>query len=173
LKHIRGMLFLVFVLCATVPILADDIHPDFTEGGRANSGVDLSYSNHLQNDSASHNFGVSTFSDREFRIESNPSALISDFIKDDDRSDFAAGQRSTLGTNRHLLSLSYLGSNLGSSLGRDGGEYWGGGDGAPPVVLNPVSVLPTPEPGSLTLFLIGLAGLGIIVYRRQPLKSAA
>jgi hypothetical protein len=173
LKHMRGMLFLAVVLSTTVPILADDIHPSFTGGDRAASVVDLSHSNRLQNDSASQNLGVSAFSDNEFRIESNSNVLITDFIKDDDRSDFAAGQNSTLGSNTQKMSLSHLGANLGGSLGRDGRESWGGGDGAPSVVLNPVSVLPTPEPGSLTLFLIGLAGLGTILYRRQPLKSTA
>jgi len=169
----REMLFLAVVLCAAVPILADDIHPNFTEGDGAAVGVNLSNSSRLQNDSASRNFGPSTFTDHEFQFESNSSALITDFIKDDDRSDFAAGQRSTPGANGHLLSLSYRRSNLGGSFERSGAEYWGGGDGTPSVVLNPVSVLPTPEPGCLTLFLIGLTGLWISVYRRRPLKSTA
>jgi PEP-CTERM motif-containing protein len=146
MKHRHGTFFLAVVLSTAAPIFADEIPANFTQGDKGSVSMPGWLDKDALKDSfASCNLGLSTFKEDEFRIESNPAVLVSDFGKDGKIS-LDVPLNSGLGPNDRPASLFDLSSNRDS-------------DG-------PLSVVATPEPGSFTLLLFGLAALEIIGYRR-------
>jgi hypothetical protein len=81
---------------------------------------------------------------------------------------------SRLSTSNNHIELFALGSNEGNAFGKDndhnawrkhGDKGRDGGD-------VPISSVAVPEPGSQLSLLFGLAGLGILFFRRNSLKQA-
>lgn len=172
LKHKHGSFFLAVVLSTAAPAFADRISVDRMDGDRGSVSLqELPNRNVVQDASASRKFGLSRFKEDELRIEFNPAVRMSDFSKDAKISDLGALLNSGSGPNSHQASLFDLGSQHGDSFRWDAEkaerkhhERDRDNDDGPLVAV--------PEPGSGTLLLFDLAGLGMIVYRRNALKNA-
>jgi hypothetical protein len=172
LKHRHGSFLLAVVLSTAAPAFADRIPADFRDGDR--DSVSMQWCPHKKASQA-RNLGLSTFKEDEFCIEFSPSVPMSDFRKDGKISDVRALRNSGPGSDNRQMSLFDLDSKHGDSFGRDHeqGRWkhnenerdWDDDEG-------PRGVVATPEPGSQTLLLFGLAGLGIIMFRRNALKNA-
>lgn len=176
MEHRHGSFLLAVVLSTAAPAFADRIPADFRDGDRGSVSMQgFPHKRALQDASVARNFGLSTFKEDEFRIEFSPAVRMSDFRKDGKISDVGALLNSGPGSDNRQMSLFDLGSKHGDSFGRDNeqGRWkhnenerdWDDGDG-------PRCVVATPEPGSQTLLLFGLAGLGMIMFRRNALKNA-
>jgi hypothetical protein len=174
LRYRHGSLFLALALSTAVPTFADKVLVDFSDGDRGSVYTQaLTNGKGLQGASVYRNSSLSTLEEEEFRSESNPVVLVGDFSNDSKISDLDTLLNSSLDSSGHQVSLFDLRFNLDQYWERDGGKGWDdhnrwkriGNDGPPPVVV-------TPEPGSLTLLLFGLAGLAMIAYRCNSLKNA-
>jgi len=153
MKHGHGTFFLAVVLSTSAPVFADKTTLNFVQGDKDSASIpEGPRRNAFQDSSASRTFGLPTLKEDEFRIESNSAVIKSDFGMDCKISELDALSNSGLGPNDRLTSLYGLSSN------RDGDD--------------PLSVTAAPEPGSLTLLPFGLAGLGVLVFRRTALKNA-
>jgi hypothetical protein len=164
LKYRHGSLFLAVALSTAAPAFADKIPADFRDGDRGSVYKQaLPNAKGLQGASVYRNSSLSTFKEEEFRSEFNPVVLMGDFSNDSKISDLDTLLNSGLGSNGHQVSLFDLRFNHDEFWGRDGGKDWDnhyrrerdGNDGA-------LSVVVTPEAGSRTLLLFGLAGLAMI-----------
>jgi hypothetical protein len=173
-KHRRELFFLAVILSPAVPAFADQIPADLRDGDRGSASVQLLPSDKaLQGASGVRKFSLATFKEGEYRIEFTPATPMSDFGNDSKIADLGMLLSSGLGSNGHQVNPFDLRFNHGEFWGRDGGRDWDnhrrrgrdGNDGA-------LSAAVTPEPGSRTLLVFGLAGLAMITYRRNSLKSA-
>ncbi len=174
MKYGRGLLFLTVALSVAAPAFADKITADFRDGDRGSVYTQaLPDAKGLQGASVYRNSSLSTFKEEGFRSEFSPIVLMVDFNNHSKISDLDMLLKSGLAWNGHQVSLFDLRRNHNRSWGRDGGKDWDnhnrwerdGNEGAQSVIV-------TPEPGSPTLLLFGLAGLAMIGYRRDALKSA-
>lgn len=174
MKHRRELFFIAVILSSAVSAFADQIPADLRDGDRGSASAQLLRNDRaLRGASGVRNFSLGTFKEGEVRIGFTSAIPMSDFSKDAKTSDLGALLNSEFGSTNHQVSPFNLSFNHDEFWGRDGGRDWDnhrrrgrdGNDGA-------LSVVVTPEPGSLTLLLFGLAGLGMIVYRRNPLKNA-
>jgi hypothetical protein len=174
LRYRHGLLFLALALSTAVPAFADKVQVDFRDGDKGSVYTQsLPNAKELNGASVYRNSGLSTSRGEEFRSEFNGVVLLGEFSNESKISDLDTLLNSGLGANGYQVSLFDLRFNHGEFWERDGGKDWDNhnrwdrdGTGGT------LSVVSTPEPGSLTLLLFGLAGLGMIVYRRDALKDA-
>jgi hypothetical protein len=139
--------FLAVILSAATPTFADTIPADLHSGETASR-----YS-------------------RQW-IHGNTSAV--DFTSGDTKTaEVVVQPESGISASNAQLNLFGLGSNIGYALGRDNDKGWWGHKGNGQVGGRGVaSLVAAPEPSSQLLLLIGLAGLGLLFYRRNSVKQA-
>lgn len=175
LKYRHGSLFLAVALFAAAPAFADKIPADFrvADGGSVYMQA-LPNAKALPGVSVYRNSNLRALKEGQFPGAFHPVFLMSGFANDSKIADLDTLLISGMVSNGHQAGLLDLHFNHADLWGRDGGSRWpnhprwgwdGGNDGAP-------SAVAIPEPRSLTLLLFGLAGLGLFVYRRNPLKNA-
>ena len=174
MKQIRGSFFLAVILSTAAPGFADQIAVDRTDGDRGSVSTQARFHEEaLQDVSALRHFGLSALKEGEFQIEFDPDIRMSDFSKDGRIAILTSQVSSGPSTGDRQVMLFDVDSRYGDSFGRneeEGHRKYNGrgeddGDGR-------VSLVAIPEPGSRTLLLFGLTGLGMMAYRRNSLKNA-
>jgi hypothetical protein len=171
LRRRHELFFLALVLSTAASAFADKIPDSFRDGdGASVYAQGSSDQKAFQAVSVHRDFGVSEFKEDEFGIEFNPAVQMWDFGKDLKISEVGRPSNFGLDTGKDEMRLFYLGSHHGDLFRRDKEKGWSShndndlGDGD--ATLSVVAV-PEPKPGTLLLF--GLAGLGMILYRRVTL----
>ena len=173
MKQARGLFFLAVILSTAAPGFADQIPADRMDRDRGSVSMQgLFHEKALQDVSALRHFGLNALKEDEFQIESIPYVRMSDLTKDGRIAILVTHVSSGPGSNDRQVRLFDIDSR-GDRFGRNekkahrkhNGRDRGDGDG-------PVSIVATPEPGSRTLLLFGLTGLGMVFYRRNWLRNA-
>ena len=176
MKHIQGTLLLALMLATAAPAFADTI-PGHSKGG--NSYVSFSEGFAAQQDSQSSSARCNFFLGSVREMGSQTSSMagassgeIAKGEKDSERgASLGAGLGSAgLGSDGHSVKLIDFGAGQGASSEKEknknkdrtynGGDGDGNGTGSGSGVLSPT--IPVAEPGSQTLLLFGLAGLGML-----------
>ena len=174
MKQARGSFFLAVILSTAAPGFADQIPADRMDEDRGSVSMQrLFHERALQEVSALRHFGLSALKEDEFRIESNRYVRMSDFSKDGGIAIVAVQVGSGPGSSNRQVSLFDVDSRYSDSFGRNEEKAhrklnWKGGDDGD----GRVSLVAIPEPGSRTLLLFGLTGLGMVFYRRNWLRNA-
>jgi hypothetical protein len=178
LKSYQAALLLAVILAAPALALADNIlghsrsgntYVTFSEGFSEEQGP--------QSGSARCNFLLSSMKRNGIETNSVARASFSEFTKGDKGANFVAPLNTEVESHSDQIKLVNFGGNQGASSDKgkvgenhneaDGDKNEeGSGSGIP---LLEISVA---EPGSQTLLLFGLAGLGMLFYRRKTLTNA-
>jgi hypothetical protein len=180
LKNKPGTLLLAVVLATAVPAFADSIP------GHSRSGSNfVSFSEGLtdqqdsQASSARCNFLVSSVKEEGSKTSSFSPASFSEFAKGEKGANFGVYLSTGMGSDIRPPTVTDFGGNEGASSdkndGKDKGKHNGtDGDGNGTGVGSgvPDPSIPIAEPGSQTLLLVGLAGLGMVFSRRRTLTNA-
>ena len=175
LKYRHGSLFLAVALSPPRPLLPTKSLPTLGSpmGVRSTCRLCLML-RALPGVSVYRNSNLRALKEGRFPGAFHPCIPDSGFANDSKIADLDTLLISGMVSNGRRAGLLDLHFNHADLWGRDGGSRWpnhprwgwdGGNDGAP-------SAVAVPEPRSLTLLLFGLAGLGLFVYRRNPLKNA-
>jgi hypothetical protein len=111
-------------------------------------------------------------------IKENGSATIS-FAKDEKGANLGAFLSTGVDSNAHPVTLVDFGADQGASSDNDkdkgkGKQAGGSGNGNGTTSSNsaPSPLIAVAEPGSQSLLLFGLAGVGVLFYRRKTLTLA-
>ena len=163
-KH--GTLFLAFVLAAAAPAFADSVPGHSKDTNKyVTFSEDFLGQQDSQGNSAKCNFLSGSPNEAGSQKGSFSAAPFSGFSR---------GESAT-----YTLKLVDFGSSHGSSADKDNGKGKGkhdgkdkDGDGSGAGGGTPSPLIAIPEPGSQSLLLFGLAGLGMFVYRRKSLTNA-
>jgi len=154
LKRVHGLTYLVITLLAAAPTFADKIPVEFRAA----------------NESSVYTQGVAQ-QENEFQMECSSASPIRDMSSDDKVLDLGRSLNAELELGSHNLidfdsnrvdDAILVNERVRSNRFERGGENGGVG----------LFATITPEPGSGTLLLLGLAGLGMMLYRRDALKNA-
>ena len=176
MKHIQGTLLLALMLATAAPAFADTI-PGHSKGG--NSYVSFSEGFAAQQDSQSSsarcNFFLGSVREIGSQTSSMAGASSGEIAKGEKDSERGASLGASLGSaglgsDGHSVKLIDFGAGQGASSEKEknknkdrthnGGDGEGNGTGSGSGVLS--STIPVAEPGSQTLLLFGLAGLGML-----------
>jgi hypothetical protein len=179
LKNKQGTLLLAVVLAAAAPAFADSI-PGHSRSGNNYVAFSegLTEQQDLKGNSARCNFLVSSIKEEGAKASSFAPASFSEFAKGANLGTYlSTGQRSDMpppkvvdfGGNQGASSDNNNGKGKGKHNGTDGD---GNGNGTGVGSGTPEPLIPIAEPGSQTLVLSGLAGLGMLFYRRKSMTSA-
>jgi hypothetical protein len=183
LKNKQGTMLLVVVLAAAAPAFADSI-PGHSRSGNNYVAFSegLTDQRDLQGNSARCNFLISSIKEEGSKTSSFAPASFSEFAKGANlgtylstglRSDMPPPKVVDFGGNQGASSDNNNGKGKGKHNGTDGdGGGNGNGNGTGVGSGTPEPLIPIAEPGSQTLVLSGLAGLGLLFYRRKSLTSA-
>jgi MYXO-CTERM domain-containing protein len=179
-KNPRAALFLAVILAAPAFALADSI-PGHSKSG--NNYVTFSEGfteqQDLQGSSARCNFLLGSIKEIGSNTNSIPHAAFSEFAKGDKGSNFGALPNAGVESDSREVNLAdFRGDgNKSSSFERDKGKgrgkHNGDGDGSTSGTGSetPLPVASVAEPASQTLLLFGLAGLGMLFFRRKTLTN--
>ena len=165
LKNPRAAVILAIVLITPAMAAADNI------SGRSKSGSNhLTFSDgltdeqDLQGNAARCNFLLGSPTENGTRTGSIAATSLSGLAKGPD---VQSPKVVDLGVNPGASSDKDKGKPKGKHNGTDnGGNGAGVGNGAPSPLIA------VPEPGAQTLLLFGLAGFGVVFYRRKALTNA-
>jgi len=163
-------LLLAVILAAPAFAFADNI-PGHSKSGNNYVAFSegLTDQQDSQGNSARCNFLLSS-------IKENGSET-SSFAKDEKGANLGTYLSTGVDSNAHPVTLVDFGANQGASSDKDKGKGKRGGGAGNENGTTSGSGAPSPliavaEPGSQTLLLFGLAGLGVLFYRRKTLTSA-
>ena len=154
MKYGHGLMYLGIALLAAAPAFADRIPVEFREANEGSGYTQAVYSH-----------------ENEFRVEYSPASPIRGLSSDGKALDLGRSLNAELELGSHNLidfdsnrvdDAILVNERVRSNRFERGGENGGVG----------LFATITPEPGSGTLLLLGLAGLGMMLYRRDALKNA-
>ena len=170
MKPKQAPLLLAVILAAPAFAFADNI-PGHSKSGNNYVAFSegLTDQQDSQGNSARCNFLLSS-------IKENGSET-SSFAKDEKGANLGTYLSTGVDSNAHPVTLVDFGANQGASSDKDKGKGKRGGGAGNENGTTSGSGAPSPliavaEPGSQTLLLFGLAGLGVLFYRRKTLTSA-
>jgi hypothetical protein len=180
LQNKQGTLLLAVILAAPAFAFADNI-PAHSKGGSKYVSLSEGFTGQqeLQDSSARCSFLFSSPKENGVQTPSISGATFSDIAKGDGGANLGALAGAGTGSDSRPGTGGDFGGNGGTSSGGDQGKgrgkhNGGNGDGAGSGVGSgdPAPVASVAEPGSRTLLLFGLAGFGMIFYRRRMLMIA-
>ena len=182
MKNKQATLLLAVILAAPAFAVADSI-PGHSRNG--NKYVTLSDGFTEQQDpqggSARCNFLFSSIKENGSKTSSIAGGSLGEFAKGEMGSNLGALSRTGMGSDSSPVKVVDFGSNQGTSLASDKDNGKGDGkhngnagnrNGTGVGGETPSPVISVPEPGSQTLLLVGLAGLGVAFFRRRTLTNA-
>lgn len=182
LKNQHAALLIATILAAPAFALADNISGHSKSGNNyVTFSEGFTEQQDLQGSSARCNFLLSSIKENGSNTNSIPHASFSEFAKGDKGSNL--GTSLNAGTepgSRSVNLIDFRGDgSKNSSFGRDKGKGrgkldGGDGDGNPTGTGSgdPSPFVSVAEPRSQTLLFFGLAGLGLLFYRRKSLATA-
>lgn len=165
MKNKRATAFLAIILIAPAIAVADDISGR-SRGGSKNITFEdaLTDQQDLKGNSARCNFLLGSPAENGSRTSSIAAATLSGLAKS---SEANSPKLVDFGLNPGASSDKDKGKSKGKQNGTDnGGNGPGVGNGAPSALIA------VPEPGAQTLLLLGMAGFGLVFYRRKALTNA-
>jgi hypothetical protein len=180
LKNQQATLLLAVILAAPAFAVADSI-----PGHSRNGNNFVSFSEGLtdqqdsQGNSARCNFLVSSIKEEGSKTSSFAPASFSEFVKGEKGANFGVYLSTGMDSDIRPPKVVDYGGNQGASSdkndGKDKGKHNGtDGDGNGTGVGSgtPEPSIPVAEPASQSLLLVGLAGLGMVFFRRRTLTNA-
>jgi hypothetical protein len=182
LKNKQGTLLLAVVLATAAPAFADSI-PGHSRSGNNYVAFSegLTDQQDLQGNSARCNFLLSSIKEEGSKTSSFAPASFSEFAKGEKGANLGTYLNSGLRSEPTPPKVVDFGGNQGASSDNNNGQGKGkhngtdgdgNGNGTGVGSGTPEPLIPIAEPGSQTLVLSGLAGLGMLFYRRKSLTSA-
>jgi hypothetical protein len=180
LKNQQATLLLAVILAAPAFAVADNIPGHFKgESKYVALSEGFAEQQDLQGNSARCNFLLSSIKENGSKTSSITVASLSEFTKGEKGSNHGALLNTGVESDSRPAKLVDFGTNKGDSLLKDNGKRNGkhdgddaDGNGAGVGSGTPSPLISVPEPGSQSLFLVGLAGLGMVFIRRRTLTNA-
>jgi PEP-CTERM motif len=182
LKNQQATLLIAVILAAPVFAVADNIPAHF-KGGSKYVALSEGFADQqdLQGGSARCNFLFSSIKENGSKTSSVAGGSLNEFAKGEMGSNLGALPRTGMGSDSSPVKVVDFGSNQGTSSasaknnGKGDGKHNGNDgnrNGTGVGSETPSPVISVPEPESQTLLLVGLAGLGVFVFRRRTLTNA-
>jgi hypothetical protein len=180
LKSQQATLLLAVILAAPAFALADNIPGHSKTGSNyVTFSEGFSEQQDSQGGSARCNFLLSSVKENGMKTNYFARASFSDFAKGDKGSNIGAPLNTGMESDSNDVKLVDFGGNPGASSDKDKGkglgkgrEGDGDGNGTGSGDGDASPGIPVAEPGSQTLLLFGLAGMGMFFYRRKTLTNA-
>lgn len=152
MKYTLGALFLAAILCTAAPAFADTI-PAYSRGGDKDTTLSQRFTDQENSrDGSVRNTLLNAVDERGARF--NPIE------------DFDVNQGASFEKDKVKFHKKHHGGDGDGGAGTGGGNGNGGNGGG---VSGPT--VPVAEPGSQSLLLFGLAGLGMFFYRRNTQRN--
>lgn len=175
----RATAFLTIILIAPAIAFADDISGRSRGVSKNITFTDeLTDQQDLKGNSARCNFLLGSRAENGSQTSSIAAASLSGLAKGEQDSELGMSLGATKTSDAHSPKLVDFGLNPGGSSDKDKGKgkgkYNGTDNGGNAGVGNsaPSPLIAVPEPGAQTLLLVGLAGFGVVFYRRKTLTNA-